>query len=529
MTPLRRLVLLPLLLIAAPAGTAEPTWANIKPKLEDAFRGVPAIHLPGRTIGILAPADPREDLLSLAAFGHSMMDRSFRTIVFLMQAPADYPLDGVAVPGGEVLDSRSGLFPINTALRDHLATGPWPARIDPLLFTGPLPAALENHLALFKFSGPRTTLTLVPMYVRFSDASSQVRDLAPALVDRIREAGADNDVTFIVLSNLTHAASESALIQADSRVLRALRNLDIDELVATRAQGLQDASAVNDTFDALLLGALTLRWFGADHGELAAYAHSGQLVLTKDKSRPEGYASMGFASGTLIPPRIPHVDQRKIASVFDELFRSDILRMTRQTVASALSATAAHPPSLPNPQAAKKWPVYVSIFDAAGKLAGMAGSHVAVGPLEESLRRFTVEAVRAARPGLKSENAKDHVIEVSIPYGFESADAPDEFVPLLHGAIITVGRKTAALPPVAWRAYPDPHQLLGEISHRLGERPWAYALDTARLESFRILAFNEKEPFVELDDDKKKKKKGNDDDLLGEEGSGGSGGGLFTF
>jgi hypothetical protein len=67
-------------------------------------------------------------------------------------------------------------------------------------------------------------------------------------------------------------------------------------------------------------------------------------------------------------------------------------------------------------------------------------------------------------------------------------------------------------------------------------KPWAYATGQAKLESFRILSFNEKEPFQDLGATirKKKKKKEKeepaDDGGFGDGGGGGDGGGSpFSF
>jgi len=56
-----------------------------------------------------------------------------------------------------------------------------------------------------------------------------------------------------------------------------------------------------------------------------------------------------------------------------------------------------------------------------------------------------------------------------------------------------------------WRIYPNVHQLLGAICHQLGLKPWDYATKRAEIESFRILSFNEKEPFQDLGEAARKK------------------------
>jgi AMMECR1 domain-containing protein len=173
--------------------------------------------------------------------------------------------------------------------------------------------------------------------------------------------------------------------------------------------------------------------------------------------------------------------------------------------------------------------VYVSLYDEGGNLAGQSGSHVPVGPLEESIRRFAFEAVQQAKPKLTRENFSKYVVDVSVPYGFSTVDRPEQMLPFLNGVIMHNAEKTSAWHPDAWRIYPDAHQILAEICARLGLRPWTYANGNARIETFRVLAFNEKEPFQDLGaaSRKKKKKTNSEDSLDSPDGGGGTGG--FTF
>jgi hypothetical protein len=59
-------------------------------------------------------------------------------------------------------------------------------------------------------------------------------------------------------------------------------------------------------------------------------------------------------------------------------------------------------------------------------------------------------------------------------------------------------------------------------------KPWAYATSEAKIESFRVLAFNEKEPFQDLGAASRKKKKKTGDEETDDTGGGGGdlGGGL---
>ena len=353
-----------------------------------------------------------------------------------------------------------------------------------------------------------------------------VRDLGPYLAEQVKALGVERETAFVVASNLSKDLAPRSLIDADSALLTSLANLDIDGLTALPDEETPDRPVADD---ALALGVMTLRWLGADHAETLAFGHTGQLVLTKDKRRVTSFAVAGFPSDPRRPPRIPHIRRDKTVEVFDAAFRADILAMLRQAVMSILDPTAAKPPALVQKQAGKPWPVYVSLYGPDGTLAGQAGSHEALAPFEESLRRFAFDAVQEAAPALNRSTVDGYVIEVSVPYGFSDVAQPEDLIPLLNGIVVHHERKSFGFHPNGWRTYPDAHQLLSAICHRLGLKPWAYATKNARIESFRVIAFNEKEPFQDLR--KPDKKKGRRDEPAEEPAGEGfdDGGAVFPF
>lgn len=508
----------------ARAETWADTWANWEMRLNRAFDGITPRKVPGRAMGILVPAETRHDLYPMAAFGYELLIRdNFRTVVYFLSAPPNYPGTGLVIPDVEALETPMGRFTIDNVLGASFQNTGYGVTVDNSLFSPNVSGLLETQLALLKFalSGKTANVKILPMYVNFSDVNSESKDLAPMIAETLKDIGRDGNVAFVMVGNLTRAASESQLIKTDSSWLSALRSLDVDGIMS-----IQNGAVETPDLAPLVMGTLTLRWLGADHAEVLAYAHSGQLILTKDKRTPIGYVTAGFSSAPPLPPRVPHVNREKMVKIFNELFRSDLLTMTRQACASILSPTAAKPPALINREAGKKWPVYVSLYDADGRVLGQAGSHTPVGPLEESLRQFSFEVIQQAKPVMKTEEFPKTVVEISIPYGFNAIDQPEELIPILNGVIVKSDGKTTAFHPDAWRVFPDPHQLLGALCHRLGAKPWAYATREADVESFRTLSFNEKEPFQDLGTTtkKKKKKEGEEEELPAT-----GGGDLFSF
>ncbi|MCG3203383.1 MAG: hypothetical protein KCHDKBKB_00040 [Elusimicrobia bacterium] len=482
-------------------------------------------------MGVLVPSDKRDDILPLSAFGYEALGKSsYHTLVIVMQAPPEITTEGLTLSGLDTLETEVGRFIVDSALRTQLASNSEWVNVQPLLFYPDVPKILLRHLSAIKYvlRKDSNTLRVLPVYVRFSDPNSQSKDLAPFVVEKLRDLGIENNTFFLITANIARTSSAEKLIGVDAVLLKAIRELDVESIL-----NLKREEVIMEDLSTLVLGLLTLKQLGTDHADILAYAHSGQMLLTKDKKIPQSFCSAGFASQPPLSQKVRHVQQEQMRGIFDELLRSDLLTLARQTMVSALDPTAAKPPAVNTPQAAKKWPVYVAIFDEKGTLAGQAGSHVALGPLEESVRKFTFQATKRAEPTLSKSNASSYVIEISIPYGFSKVNKPDDYIPLLNGVVVEQRLKTQALPPEAWRATPDPHQLLSLISTQLGSEPWAYATHLSKLDSFRVLSFNEKEPFVDLGGGKKKKKKKSTDpleeDLDGGGGGSGAGGGLFSF
>jgi AMMECR1 domain-containing protein len=147
---------------------------------------------------------------------------------------------------------------------------------------------------------------------------------------------------------------------------------------------------------------------------------------------------------------------------------------------------------------------------------------------------LSYEALQNAGSSVTKENFPKCVVELAIPYGFNKISLPEDLVPYLNGAIVRFGPKQTATPPEVWRRLPDPHELLADMCTRLGLPPWGYATRSAEMESFRVLAFNEKEPLQDYGESDRKprggrKKDDGGDDSGGTTGGGGGGGDLLSF
>src|SRR5205807_2083684 len=153
------------------------TWANWERRLQRAFQDVPAWKIPGRVMGILVPANTRPDLLPMSAFGYTTLAReNLATVVIILPAPADQPLNGLVMPAGKMIETSMGDFPVDTALVSELQNADLKIEASDNIFSTVSPV-LESQLAEIKFiaRNKMRNLKVVPIMVRFEDLNSQVK------------------------------------------------------------------------------------------------------------------------------------------------------------------------------------------------------------------------------------------------------------------------------------------------------------------------------------------------------------------
>jgi hypothetical protein len=139
-------------------------------------------------MGIIVPNETRFDLLTMQAFSYDLFAQVKPiTIVFLLPAPNDYTLTGLALPSLETLDTNLGDFNIDTMLTTRIFSSQLPVKVENNYFTPNLPRLLETQLAFLKFmaNGQTGRFRIVPILVRFDDMNAQSKDSAPVLADLI--------------------------------------------------------------------------------------------------------------------------------------------------------------------------------------------------------------------------------------------------------------------------------------------------------------------------------------------------------
>jgi predicted class III extradiol MEMO1 family dioxygenase len=184
---------------------SQSTWANWEKRWDDVFAHIAARRLQGRPMGIVVPSDSRHDILAMTAFGYNVFSKSnFKTVVILMPAPPEIQNSGLTLPGIDGLQTSFGQFTVASALRDRLASSSPQVFVDPNLFAQDIPIMLQRQLSALQYVLQKDSarLNILPVYVRLTDINTQIKDLAPFLVDRWREIGADDDVALVIVANL---------------------------------------------------------------------------------------------------------------------------------------------------------------------------------------------------------------------------------------------------------------------------------------------------------------------------------------
>ena len=213
--------LIPLLVfIARSQSEPQDTWANWNKRLERAYEDINPIKVRGPMMGLLVPYTRRTDILPMSAFGYEILaQEKMNTIVFLIPLPADSAVKGLLTTNMEFIESSFGNFPVDTVLLSELKTESDSFTIDNAFFYPKVPADLEIQLANLKFilKGKVGTVKILPLFLKFDDLNSAVKDIAPLLAEKIKDDNMTSDVTFVMASDLTENDFGNSLISSDNK------------------------------------------------------------------------------------------------------------------------------------------------------------------------------------------------------------------------------------------------------------------------------------------------------------------------
>lgn len=282
---------------------------------------------------------------------------------------------------------------------------------------------------------------LVPVVVGNADPE----EIAKALADRL-----DDKTIIVASSDLSHYHPYSAAKELDSRCVKAICDVAVDQMKTQEACGRAPVMA-------LLYLAHQKGW----KAQLLDYRNSGDV--TGEKDRVVGYAAVAFYSPA--PDGLAAADKQLLL---------ELARRSLKNAAANHSAPEVSPTGL-QPKLKEKKACFVTLTKA-GTLRGCIGHLTAM----EALYQAVIDNARNAAVRdprflpVQPDEVDQLKIEISVltepqPLSFSS---PEDLLSKLHpnddGVILHIGPRTATFLPQVWAQLPDKEQFLNHLAQKAG-------------------------------------------------------------
>jgi AmmeMemoRadiSam system protein A len=305
---------------------------------------------------------------------------------------------------------------------------------------------------------------IVPVVVGEADPEQ----IAKALADRL-----DDKTIVVASSDLSHYHPYSAAKELDSRCVKAICDVDVDQMKTQEACGRVPVLA--------LLHLARLKGWKA---QLLDYRNSGDA--TGEKDRVVGYTAVAFyapAAGNLAAP------ERK--------FLLDLARKSLKNAAANTSLPEVAPKDV-QPKLAEKKACFVTLTKA-GALRGCIGHLTAMEPLYQAvIDNARNAAMRDPRFATVQPDEVDQLkIEISVltepqPLSFSS---PEDLLSKLHpnedGVLLHIGPRTATFLPQVWAQLPDKVEFLNHLAQKAGCDPSEWRGKDTQVEIYHVECFEE--------------------------------------
>jgi hypothetical protein len=274
---------------------------------------------------------------------------------------------------------------------------------------------------------------------------------------------------------LSHYHPYSAAKELDKRCVKAICDVDIDQMKAQEACGKTPVLA--------LMHLARLKGWKA---QLLDYRNSGDA--TGDKDRVVGYTAVAFYAPTSQSLTVP---ERRL-----------LLELARKSLKNA-AAGASLPEGVAKdvpPTLSEKRACFVTLTKG-GTLRGCIGHLTAIEPLHEAvIENARNAALRDPRfPAVKPDEVDNIKIEISVltepqPLPFSS---PDDLLSKLHpnedGVLLRIGPRTSTFLPQVWAQIPDKVQFLNHLAQKAGCEPSEWRGKDTQVSIYHVECFEEGE------------------------------------
>jgi hypothetical protein len=452
--------------------------------IDGLLENAPAHHVP-HLKGLVCPHAGYPYSGPTAAIAYkTLVGREVQTVVIL--GPSHYAVfQGASVPNVDAYQTPLGIVPISEKAQQLVKTSPFV--LEPrclvqrppwwLQSSKPAPAAGEDT--------PDTWEHSVEVQVPFLQKTLNNFKILPVVFGEVDPeqaakvlAGVIDDKTIIVASSdLSHYHPYDEAKELDNRCVKAICDLDIDEMKTQEACG--------------KLPILTLMHLAREKGwkaQLLDYRNSGDTA--GDKSGVVGYAAIAFYEPA---PKNFEAKERKF-----------LLDLARQT----LTCVATNPNSLGpgvnardlSPKLSETKGCFVTLTEN-GVLRGCIG-HILP---QEALYQAVVDNARNAAirdqrfQPVRPDELNRIKIEISVltepqPLGFNSPeDLLNKLEPGEDGVVLQIGRYGATFLPQVWEQLPDKVEFLNHLAQKAGCAPDDWRGRNVSVSIYHVEAFEESE------------------------------------
>jgi len=469
----------------AVAGLFYPAEESVLSKtIDELLEGAPAHHIP-RLKGLVCPHAGYRYSGPTAAVAYKMLaGRDIQTVIIL--GPSHYALfEGASVPNTDAYQTPLGIVPISAKARQLARTSPFVLEPQCLVqrpgfwmqSSKPAPAPGEDTPDTREHSIEVQVPFLQKTLTNFTILPAVFGEVDPEQAAKVLSGMIDGKTLVVASSDLSHYYTYDEAKKLDSRCIKAICDLNIDEMKTQEACG--------------KVPILTLMHLARAKGwktQLLDCRNSGDTA--GDKSRVVGYAAIAFYE-----PAPQNVDAKE---------RIFLLDLARQTLARVATNHDSPGPAVNardlSPRLSETKGCFVTLTEN-GELRGCIGHIV---PQEALYQAVEDNARNAATRDprfepVRADEVKKIKIEISVltepqPLSFKSPqDLLNKLVPGEDGVVLRIGPYGATFLPQVWEQLPDKVQFLDHLAQKAGCAPGDWRGGNVSVSIYHVEAFEESE------------------------------------
>lgn len=445
----------------------------------------PAHHIP-HLKGLVCPHAGYPYSGPTAAIAYkTLTGRDVQTVVIL--GPSHYALfQGASIPNVDAYQTPLGTVPISEKAQELIKTSPFVLEPRCLVqrppwwqqSNKPAPVAGEDTPDTWEHSIEVQIPFLQKTLKNFTILPVVFGNVDPEQVARVLSGMIDDKTIVVASSDLSHYYPYDQAKELDNRCVRAVCELNIDEMKTQQACG--------------KLPILTLMYLAREKGwkaQLLDYRNSGDT--TGDKSQ----GVVGYSAIAFYEPEAQNFDAGERKFLLD-LARKTLTSVAANPDASGLEVNAKDE----SPKLLETKGCFVTLTEN-GSLRGCIGNILPREPLCQAL----VDNARNAATHdprfqpVRPDEVNKIKIEISVltepqPLHFSSPeDLLNKLQPYEDGVVLQIGSRGATFLPQVWEQLPDKVEFLNHLAQKAGCEPDDWRGNNVSVSIYHVEAFKESE------------------------------------